>query len=287
MVRSELEMPAAQAAGAGLSGGRRAVWRQAVRALFVSDVHLGSPHACAEEFLALLNSYDPQRLYLVGDIVDGRRLRKRWHWPEIYNQILARMTEILDRGGQVFYTPGNHDEFIREILPHLPPLFRTDRFCIADEFLYESKLGARMLVTHGDQFDRHEQAAGWVSRLVTIAYDWLLHIDNWQTEWRAGRWGGGGLGGCNRALPRASANFIPANRGGGGGGRGGGRRGGRNGWSRVWRGFYGNLSKLQSVMRSAAVTMASFAVTCMSRRLSAGKQFRIVMPVTGSNIALP
>ncbi|WP_013626699.1 UDP-2,3-diacylglucosamine diphosphatase [Rubinisphaera brasiliensis] len=158
-----------------------------VRALFVSDVHLGSPHCCAEEFLGLLERYQPERLYLVGDIVDGRRLRQAWRWPEVYNRILARISTILSEGARVFYTPGNHDEFFREILPHLPPLFRTDRLSIADEFLYESQQGARLLVTHGDQFDRHEKAAGWVSRTVTITYDWLLKLDNLQTRWKPRR----------------------------------------------------------------------------------------------------
>lgn len=78
--------------------------------------------------------------------------------------------------------PGNHDEFFREILPHLPPLFSTERLLIAEEFLYESQQGARLLVTHGDQFDRHEQASGWVSRVVTITYDFLLRLDNYQTR---------------------------------------------------------------------------------------------------------
>lgn len=161
--------------------------RTAVRALFVSDVHLGSPHSCAEEFATLLEHYDPQRLYLVGDILDGRRLRRRWHWPRLYNRILARISEMLHAGVEVFYTPGNHDEFFREILPYLPPLFNQARFTIADEFLYESRLGARLLVTHGDQFDRHEQAAGWVSRGVTVVYDCLLRLDNCFTRLSPGR----------------------------------------------------------------------------------------------------
>lgn len=160
-----------------------------VRALFVSDVHLGSPHCCAEEFAALLERYQPERLYLVGDILDGRRLKQSWRWPPVYNRILARISNLLREGSHVYYTPGNHDEFFREILPCLPPLFNNSRLMIADEFLYESKLGARLLVTHGDQFDRHEQAAGWVSRAVTLCYDWLLRLDNLQTGWspRRGR----------------------------------------------------------------------------------------------------
>ncbi len=161
--------------------------RQRVRALFLSDVHLGSPHCCPHEFLAMLQSYQPERLYLVGDIIDGRRLAKTWRWPRVYNEILATFSTFVNDGTQIFYTPGNHDEFFREILPHLPPVFRSDRIRIADEFLYESLRRARLLITHGDQFDPHEHAAGLVSTVVTITYDWLLKLDTTMARVLPGR----------------------------------------------------------------------------------------------------
>lgn len=153
-----------------------------VRALFLSDVHLGSPHSSADEFLALLNRYRPEKLFLVGDILDGRRLKKFWHWPKVYNQILNRFADLLSNGTIIYYTPGNHDEFMRDLLPSLPQFVRSDQIRIADEFLYESHRKARLLVTHGDQFDHHEQAAGFVSAFVTVVYDWLLRLDGGLTR---------------------------------------------------------------------------------------------------------
>jgi len=174
---------------------------EVVRALFISDVHLGSPHACADEFLALLHRYQPERLYLVGDIIDGRRLRQSWRWPKVYNEIVSRISDLLSSGTKLFYAPGNHDEFIRELLPSLPPIFRSDRIHIADEFLYESRRNARLLITHGDQFDHHEKAAGLVSATVTVIYDWILKIDGVITKFRnnhgrraASRWAKGQIG---------------------------------------------------------------------------------------------
>ena len=50
-----------------------------VRALFISDVHLGSRACTAEQLLDFLRHYDADKIYLVGDIVDGWQLRSAWH----------------------------------------------------------------------------------------------------------------------------------------------------------------------------------------------------------------
>ncbi|MFG0240482.1 MAG: UDP-2,3-diacylglucosamine diphosphatase, partial [Gimesia chilikensis] len=85
-----------------------------IRTIFVSDVHLGCMHSRAEEFLAFLKAHKPESLYLVGDLIDGWKLRKKWRWPESYNAILDRVEELSASGTEVFYTPGNHDNFLRD-----------------------------------------------------------------------------------------------------------------------------------------------------------------------------
>ena len=46
------------------------------RTLFISDIHLGSKAAKAEFLLDFLRDHDAETIYLVGDIVDGWRLRR-------------------------------------------------------------------------------------------------------------------------------------------------------------------------------------------------------------------
>jgi UDP-2,3-diacylglucosamine pyrophosphatase LpxH len=46
------------------------------RSLFISDVHLGTKGAQVEALLEFLRHHDAGIIYLVGDIVDGWRMRR-------------------------------------------------------------------------------------------------------------------------------------------------------------------------------------------------------------------
>jgi predicted MPP superfamily phosphohydrolase len=52
------------------------------RAVFISDIHLGTAGCQAEALLDFLKHHDSDYLYLVGDIVDGWQLRRRGFWPQ-------------------------------------------------------------------------------------------------------------------------------------------------------------------------------------------------------------
>lgn len=146
--------------------------RREVRSLFVSDVHLGCRHAHPHEFLQFLDRYAPEQLYIVGDFIDWWKLRRSHAWEQIFNDILARLYEMHQQGTRIYYTPGNHDAFLRAYSWGFP--FVT----ICDEIFIRLEDGRRFLVTHGDKFDRVECAAGWVSVAASIGYDALLSA-NW------------------------------------------------------------------------------------------------------------
>lgn len=142
--------------------------RQAVRALFVSDIHLGCRHAHPQEFLRFLRGYAPESLYIVGDFIDWWKLRRSHAWEQAFNDILSHLHQLAENGTEIFYTPGNHDAFLRSYL------WNFSFVRISDEFIHITADGRRFLVTHGDKFDRVECAAGWVSMLASIGYDALL-----------------------------------------------------------------------------------------------------------------
>ena len=50
-----------------------------VRALFLSDLHLGTKGCQAEKLLEFLRIHDADLIYLVGDIVDGWQLKSGWY----------------------------------------------------------------------------------------------------------------------------------------------------------------------------------------------------------------
>ena len=83
------------------------------RTLFISDVHLGSKAAKAEFLIDFLRHHEAETIYLVGDIVDGWRLRRSWHWPQSHNDVVQKLLRKARKGTRIIYIAGNHDEFLR------------------------------------------------------------------------------------------------------------------------------------------------------------------------------
>ena len=81
---------------------------QRFRALFISDVHLGTRGCQAEQFLDFLRHHDADIIYLVGDIVDGWQLRSSWYWPSTHNDVVQKLLRKARKGGRLVYIPGNH-----------------------------------------------------------------------------------------------------------------------------------------------------------------------------------
>src|SRR5690606_13601967 len=87
-----------------------------VRTLFISDVHLGMRAIRVNELLEFLKRYDADTIYIVGDLIDGWRLQKEWHWPPEYDQLGELLFSKARQGARVVYLAGNHDEFLRDYL---------------------------------------------------------------------------------------------------------------------------------------------------------------------------
>ena len=83
------------------------------RALFISDVHLGTRGCQADKLLDFLRHHEAETLYLVGDIVDGWALRSSWYWPQPHNDVVQKRLRQARKGARLIYIPGNHDEFLR------------------------------------------------------------------------------------------------------------------------------------------------------------------------------
>jgi len=140
------------------------------RAVFLSDIHLGT-RACKAELLErFLEQLSTEHLYLVGDIVDLARLRRRWYWPESHRRILARLIDLSRDSAEAVYLPGNHDEPIEAW-----EQFRFAGLRFEREHIHQLADGRRLLLTHGDVFDAvlHEErrwgAAGIVLYAILVA----------------------------------------------------------------------------------------------------------------------
>ena len=99
------------------------------RTIWISDIHLGTPGCKAEFLLDFLKWNDSDTLYLVGDILDGWRLRRGWHWPQAHNDVVQKLLRKARKGTRVIYVPGNHDEFARDYVNHAFGGIDIDAFC--------------------------------------------------------------------------------------------------------------------------------------------------------------
>lgn len=136
------------------------------RTLFISDVHLGSKPAKADYLIDFLRHNEAGTIYLVGDIVDGWRLKRSWHWPQKHNDVVQKLLRQARKGTTINYVAGNHDEFLRG--------FQGVHFggvVVMDRTVHEAADGKRYLVIHGDQFDSIVHSVRWLAYLGDFAYD--------------------------------------------------------------------------------------------------------------------
>jgi len=147
-----------------------------VRAVFLSDFHFGYKGVDGRALLNFLQSYAPQKIYLVGDIIDGWKLAKRWHWRADYTRILDVLADHKQRGAKIIYLPGNHDERVRRL-----NRFRRARFSlragirICNSCIHRTLDGKRLIVLHGDQFD-NVLIRGHVSRFGDWFYEHIANV---------------------------------------------------------------------------------------------------------------
>jgi UDP-2,3-diacylglucosamine pyrophosphatase LpxH len=144
------------------------------RTIWISDTHLGTPGCNADLLFDFLRSVKCDTLYLVGDIIDGWRLKRGWYWPTRHNDVVRRVMKMAKKGTRVVYVPGNHDEVLRDFVG----LTFGDIEVVA-EAVHETADGRRLLVLHGDEFDGVVLYARWLAFLGDHAYATLLKLNIW------------------------------------------------------------------------------------------------------------
>lgn len=143
------------------------------KTIFISDIHLGSKACQAELLLDFLRYNDSEKLYLVGDIVDGWRLKRKWFWPQSHNDVVQKILRKARKGTEVIYVPGNHDEGLRRYIgTHFGGIE------VKPSDIYEAVDGRKFLVLHGDNFDNVMLYARWLAYIGDHAYDFVLRLNS-------------------------------------------------------------------------------------------------------------
>ncbi len=146
--------------------------RLACRTAFISDIHLGTKGCQAEMLLEFIRALECETLYLVGDIVDGWKLKSGWFWPQAHNDVVQKILRLARRGVKVIYVPGNHDDRVRD-------------FCgvhfggveVMRDHVHKAADGKRYLVIHGDEFDGVVTHAKWLAFAGDWGYRLLLSLN--------------------------------------------------------------------------------------------------------------
>jgi len=142
------------------------------RAVFISDLHLGTPGCQADALLAFLRSHHSDHLYLVGDIVDGWQLRRRWFWPQTHNDVVQKLLKRARKGCRIVFVPGNHDEFARQFGG-----LHFGGIEVARDTVHVTADGRRLWVVHGDDFDAVIQSAKWLAFVGDNLYEFTLRLN--------------------------------------------------------------------------------------------------------------
>ena len=136
------------------------------RALFLSDVHLGTRGCQAGPLLDFLRWHEAETVFLVGDIIDGWALKAGWYWPQTHNDVVQKLLRKARKGSRLVYVPGNHDEVLRGFYgTHFGGIE------VVENAIHIGADSRRYLVTHGDQFDLVVQNARWLALAGDKAYD--------------------------------------------------------------------------------------------------------------------
>jgi len=153
--------------------------RRCYRTIWISDVHLGTRGCNAEMLIDFLDHVDSETMYLVGDMIDGWRLKKKFYWPAAHNDIVWRILKRAKRGTRIVYIPGNHDEIFRQFTGLNFGGVRIVRQCI-----HETADGRRLLVLHGDEFDAITMSHRWLAYLGDHAYNFMMALNRFVNAWR-------------------------------------------------------------------------------------------------------
>lgn len=144
------------------------------RALFLSDLHLGTLGCRADLILSFLEQNKAHQIYLVGDIFD------LWdplvtRWGEAQDRIVALLRQRVAEGARLVYLAGNHDRAVlsRPVRDARADLSVTPEIAVT----HLAADGRRYLVVHGDICDARILRFHLLTRIGSRADSLLRLLD--------------------------------------------------------------------------------------------------------------
>jgi UDP-2,3-diacylglucosamine pyrophosphatase LpxH len=145
------------------------------KSIFISDVHLGSKGCKADLLCEFLKENTSENLFLVGDIIDFWRLKRKFYWLQSHTDVIRKILKASKRGTKVTYVAGNHDDTFRALLPYNVHFGDIE---LVNSCEYKAVNGKTYLVIHGDLFDGVLRTRlQWLYHFGDILYNILLSIN--------------------------------------------------------------------------------------------------------------
>jgi UDP-2,3-diacylglucosamine pyrophosphatase LpxH len=145
---------------------------KAYKAIFVSDVHLGTKMSQANRLLEFLKKVETEKIYLIGDIIDGWALKSSNYWPKPHSDVIDRLLKFSHKNTKIIYVPGNHDEFLRSYCD-----LEIGNFILKKEYVHYGIDGRSYLIIHGDEFDNIVNNAKLLAYIGAWAYDLSISLN--------------------------------------------------------------------------------------------------------------
>jgi UDP-2,3-diacylglucosamine pyrophosphatase LpxH len=143
---------------------------RSVEAVVISDMHLGTYGCKAKQLLSYLKSIQTNTLVLNGDIVDIWQFSKSY-FPKSHIKVIRQILKMLEKGTQVYYVTGNHDEVLRRFSD-----MSLGRFSIVNKLMLIMD-GKKSWIFHGDVFDVVMHHSKWLAKLGANGYGILTLIN--------------------------------------------------------------------------------------------------------------
>lgn len=138
-------------------------------AIFISDVHMGTKHAQVDKLLTFLKETECRHLYIVGDLIDGWELKRKWYWDDTHNLLVQKLLRKSRHHTNITYITGNHDEFVEQFIGQ-----NFGGVKIMKKTMHTGVHGKRYLVMHGHQFDGLVHCGRLLERIGSAAYQYVL-----------------------------------------------------------------------------------------------------------------
>lgn len=144
--------------------------KRPVKAVIISDLHLGIYGSKAVQVYNYLKSIQPEWLILNGDIFDGWRFSPNY-FPADHLRVVRYLLKMAESGVKIVYIPGNHDEIMRRFVGTDFGLLK-----VVNKFILELN-GTSTWIFHGDVFDVVMHHSKWLAKMGARGYGMLTWIN--------------------------------------------------------------------------------------------------------------